>query len=47
MPDEALNTTYKIEGDTVKSTYQGQSYTAELDGPAVPVQKIRAARRSR
>jgi len=37
-PDEALNTTYKIEGDTVNSTYQGQTYTAELGGPAVPIQ---------
>lgn len=36
--DEALNTTYRIEGNTVNSTYQGQTYTAELGGPAVPIQ---------
>ena len=36
--DEALNTTFQIEGNKVTSTYQGQTYVAELGGPAVPVQ---------
>ncbi len=35
---EALNMTYTITGNTVKESSQGQSYTAELGGPAVPVQ---------
>ena len=38
MTEEALNVTYEIAGNKVKSTVQGQSYEAELDGPAVPVQ---------
>lgn len=36
--EEALNNVYRIEGETVSSTFQGQTYTAELGGPAVPVQ---------
>lgn len=36
--DEALNLDYKIDGNTVTSSAQGQSYTAELGGPAVAVQ---------
>ena len=35
--DAALSATYKIEGNTVNWSGQGQSYTAELGGPAVPV----------
>lgn len=45
MPDrisdysqEALNLTYRVEGNKVTFSSQGQSYTAELGGPAVPVQ---------
>lgn len=36
--DAGLNVTFKIEGDKVTSTYQGQTYVAELGGPAVPVE---------
>lgn len=36
--EEALNMTYEIDGNTVKQSSQGQSYTAELGGPAVAVQ---------
>jgi hypothetical protein len=36
--EEALNMSYEIDGDTVKQSSQGQSYTAVLGGPAVPVQ---------
>jgi hypothetical protein len=36
--DEGLNVTFKIEGNKVTSTYQGQTYVAELGGPAVPVE---------
>ncbi len=35
---EALRTSYRIDGNTVTSTVQGQSYTAEIGGPAVAVQ---------
>jgi hypothetical protein len=35
---EALRTTYKVDGNTVTSSIQGQSYTAEIGGPAVAVQ---------
>jgi hypothetical protein len=35
--DAALSATYKIEGNKVSWSGQGQSYTAELGGPAVPV----------
>lgn len=35
--EEALNVRYRIEGNRVTSDVQGQSYTAELGGPAVPV----------
>ena len=38
MTEEALNVSYEIAGNKVKSTVQGQTYEAELDGPAVPVQ---------
>lgn len=36
--EEALNVTYQVAGNRVTSNVQGQSYTAEIDGPAVPVQ---------
>jgi len=36
--EDALNITYAINGDTVKQSSQGQSYTAEIGGPAVAVQ---------
>lgn len=36
--ESALSSTLKIEGNTVTSTVAGQTYTAELDGPAVPIQ---------
>ena len=36
--EEALKIAYRIDGNTVTSTAQGQSYTAEIGGPAVPVQ---------
>jgi hypothetical protein len=36
--EEALNTTYRIDGNTVNYSSQGQSYTAELGGPPVAVQ---------
>ena len=35
---EALNIVYQIDGNKVTSSFQGQSYTAEIGGPAVPVQ---------
>lgn len=35
--DEALNSTYKIEGNKVTWSGVGQTFTAELGGPAVPV----------
>lgn len=35
--DEALNATYTIEGNKVTWAGQGQTYTAEIGGPAVPV----------
>ena len=35
---EALDSTYKIEGKSVTYSGQGQSYTAELGGPAVAIQ---------
>jgi len=35
--EEALNMTYAITGNTVKQSSQGQGYTAEIGGPAVPV----------
>jgi hypothetical protein len=35
---EALNTTLSIDGNKVTSTVAGQTYTAELDGPAVAIQ---------
>lgn len=35
---DALNLTYKVEGNTVTMNSAGQSYTAEIGGPAVPVQ---------
>ena len=38
MTEEALNVSYEIAGNKVKSTVQGQTYEAEIDGPAVPVQ---------
>lgn len=36
--EAALSSNYKIEGNKVSWSGQGQSYTAELGGPAVPVQ---------
>ena len=35
--DDALNATYTIAGKMVTWAGQGQTYTAELGGPAVPV----------
>ncbi|MCH8615975.1 hypothetical protein LZ016_07665 [Sphingomonas sp. SM33] len=35
--EDALNATYKVEGNKVSWSGMGQSYTAELGGPAVPV----------
>ena len=35
--EDALNATYKIEGNKVTWSGQGQTYTAEIGGPAVPV----------
>jgi hypothetical protein len=35
---EALRTNYQIDGNKVTSTVQGQTYVAEIDGPAVAVQ---------
>jgi hypothetical protein len=35
--DEALSATYTVEGNKVTWSGQGQSYTAEIGGPAVPV----------
>jgi len=35
---DALNITYQIAGNTVKQSSQGQSYTAEIGGPAVAIQ---------
>jgi hypothetical protein len=34
----ALDLTYRVEGNKVTFSGQGQSYTAELGGPAVPMQ---------
>jgi hypothetical protein len=36
--EAARDVTFAIEGDTVTSTGQGQSYSATIGGPAVPVQ---------
>jgi hypothetical protein len=36
--EDALNVTYSVSGNTVTFNGQGQSYTAELGGPAVSVQ---------
>jgi hypothetical protein len=45
MPDkvgeytpEALRTSYRVDGNKVTSSVQGQTYVAEIDGPAVAVQ---------
>jgi len=35
---EALRTSYQVDGNKVTSTVQGQTYAAEIDGPAVAVQ---------
>lgn len=35
--EDALNATYKVEGNKVTWSGQGQTYTAEIGGPAVPV----------
>jgi hypothetical protein len=35
--DDALNVTFRMEGDKVTSEFQGQSYTAEIGGPAVAI----------
>jgi hypothetical protein len=35
--EDALSATYKIEGNKVTWSGQGQTYTAEIGGPAVPV----------
>jgi hypothetical protein len=36
--EDALNVTYRVEGNRVTMNSQGQSYTAEIGGPAVPIQ---------
>jgi hypothetical protein len=38
VSDEALTETYTIDGDTVTMKSAGQSYTAKLGGPEVPMQ---------
>lgn len=38
MPDEALTFSFRIEGDTVRLTAPGQSYSATVDGPEVAVE---------
>ena len=35
--EDALNATYKVEGNKVSWSGQGQSYEAEIGGPAVPI----------
>ena len=35
--EDALNATYKVDGNKVTWSGQGQTYTAEIGGPAVPV----------
>jgi hypothetical protein len=35
--ESALSNTYKIEGNKVTSTLNGQTYTAEIDGPEVAI----------
>jgi len=35
--EDALNASYKVEGNKVTWSGQGQTYTAEIGGPAVPV----------
>lgn len=35
--EAALDTTYQIDGDTVTSTWQGETYVATLGGPAVAI----------
>lgn len=35
--EEALNIVYAVDGNKVTSTSQGQTWTAELGGPAVPI----------
>lgn len=35
--EEALDMTFAVEGDTVTSTSQGQTYVAKLGGPAVAI----------
>ena len=36
--EKALDVSYQIDGNTITSTYQGQTYTAQIGGPAVAVQ---------
>jgi hypothetical protein len=36
--EDALNVTYRVDGNQVTMNSQGQSYTAEIGGPAVPIQ---------
>jgi hypothetical protein len=38
FPEEGLNLTYAVDGNTVTSTFQGQTYKAELGGPPVAIQ---------
>jgi hypothetical protein len=35
--EEALNATYTVDGNKVSWSGQGQSYSAEIGGPAVPI----------
>lgn len=37
VSEEALNITFRIAGNQVTSESQGETYTAEIGGPAVPV----------
>lgn len=36
--EDALNVAFRIDGDTVTMNSQGQTYTAQFGGPAVPIQ---------
>ena len=47
MTEEALNISYEIDGNKVKSTVQGQTYEAELVDPRFRSRTIQAERLSR
>jgi hypothetical protein len=40
--EDALNATYKVDGNKVTWSGQGQTYTAEIGGPAVPLRATSA-----